>query len=178
MIAAPIRADARPSIDALLESMARQPGLADPGNAVLPFGRFPRIHFARLLLLDDQTLADRAHFPNLYFPCPVRLALLVVCDGPAEAQIDELAEIAGDGLRRLFGHCEDLDEGKDLRRWLHSNTIRSATFYMNWPGRTVRPVARGTGASRRASRGAGPAPLRLAGRDEAGVAGRRGPPGA
>lgn len=137
MIAAPLRAGARPSIDELLASMASKPGLADPDNPVLPFSRFPNIHFARLLVLDDRTLADRTHFPNLYFPCPVRLALLVVCDGSAEAQIDALADLAGDGLRRLFSHCEDFDDGTDLRRWLHSNLVRSATFYMNWRGRTV-----------------------------------------
>ncbi len=137
MIAAPLKAGARPSIDELLASMAVAPGLADPDNPILPFSRFAKIHFARLLLLDDPSLADRTHFPNLYFPCPVRLALLVVCDGSAEAQIDELAAVAGDGLRRLFSHCEGLEEDADLRRWLHSNTIRSATFYMNWPGRTV-----------------------------------------
>lgn len=137
MIAAPLRAGARPSIDELLKSMALEPGLADPGNPVLPFGRFQRIHFARLVVLDDRTLADRTHFPNLYFPCPVRLALLVVCDGSAETQIDELAEVAGDGLRRLFGHCEGFDESTDLRRWLHSNVIGSAAFYINWLGRTV-----------------------------------------
>ena len=137
MIAAPLRAGARPSIDELLSSMAVKPGLADPDNPVLPFARFPRIHFARLLVLDDRTLADRTHFTNLYFPCPVRLALLVVCDGPARSQIDELAAVAGDGLRRLFGHCEGLDEGADLRSWLHANTVRSIAFYINWRGRTV-----------------------------------------
>jgi hypothetical protein len=137
MIAAPLRAGARPSIDELLTSMTLEPGLADPDNPVLPFGRFPRIHFARLLLLDDPSLADRTYFPNFYFPCPVRLALLVVCDGSAETQIDELAAGAGEGLRRLFSHCEGLEESTDLRSWLHSNHVKSATFYMNWPGRTV-----------------------------------------
>jgi hypothetical protein len=137
MIAAPLRAGARPSIDDLLSSMALKPGLADPDNPVLPFARFPKIHFARVLLLDDRTLADRTYFPNFYFPCPVRLALLVVCDGPAKAQIDELAAVAGDGLRRLFGHCEGLDESTDLRDWLHANTVKSITFYINWLGRTV-----------------------------------------
>ncbi|MEA3036578.1 MAG: hypothetical protein QOH04_2350 [Sphingomonadales bacterium] len=137
MIAAPLRAGARPSIDDLLASMAVKPGLADPGNPVLPFDRFPRIHFARLLLLDDRTLADRTYFPNLYFPCPVRLALLVVCDGPAKAQIDEMAAVAGDGLRRLFSHCEGFDESADLRAWLHANTVKSIAFYINWRGRTV-----------------------------------------
>jgi hypothetical protein len=137
MIAAPLRADARPSIDELLMSMAAEPGLADPDNPVLPFARFPKIHFARLLLLDDHTLADRTHFPNLYFPCPVRLAFLVICDGSVDEQIEELAALAGDGLRRLFGHCEGFDESVDLHRWLRSNLVKSATFYMNWPGRTV-----------------------------------------
>ena len=137
MIAAPLRAGARPSIDELLGSMAVEPGLADPDNPVIPFSRFSKIHFARVLVLDDPTLPDRVHFPNFYFPSPVRLALLVVCDGSAEDQIEELAELAGEGLRRLFGHCEGLDETTDLRRWLHSNRIDSATFYMNWRGRTV-----------------------------------------
>src|SRR5687767_7888198 len=137
MIAAPLRAGARPSIDQLLDSMALEPGLANPDNPIIPFARFSKIHFARVLLLDDPTLADRTYFPNLYFPCPVRLALLVVCDGSPKAQIEELADLAGEGLRRLFSHCEGLDEGTDLRRWLHSNRIDSATFYMNWRGRTV-----------------------------------------
>ncbi|MFL6843966.1 MAG: hypothetical protein ACJ8ER_03700 [Allosphingosinicella sp.] len=136
-IAAPLRAGARPAIDALIESMATAPGLADPDNEILPFARFPKIHFARVLLLDDNSLADRTYFPNLYFPCPVRLALLVTCDGPAQAQIDEMIAVAGEGLRRLFSHCEGLDEGTDLRRWIHANRLRSQTFYMNWPGRTV-----------------------------------------
>src|SRR4051812_10524261 len=137
MIAAPLRAGARPAIDELLASMASKPGLADPDNPILPFARFPRIHFARVLLLDDRTLADRTYFPNLYFPCPVRLALLVVCDGSVETQLDELVAVAGDGLRRLFGHCEGFEESADLRRWLGANLIKSATFYMNWRGRTV-----------------------------------------
>jgi hypothetical protein len=137
MIAAPLRAGARPSIDELVDSMAIEPGLADPDNSILPFGRFGRIHFARVLLLDDPTLADRTHFPNLYFPCPVRLALLVVCDGSVDEQIDELAEVAGEGLRRLFSHCEGFDAAADLRDWLHANHVKSATFYMNWRGRTV-----------------------------------------
>src|SRR3954465_2220926 len=137
MIAAPLRAGARPAIDELLSSMALKPGLADPDNPVLPFARFPKIHFARVLLLDDRPLADRTYFPNLYFPCPVRLALLIVCDGPAKAQIDELAAVAGDGLRRLFSHCEGFDESADVRTWLHANTVKSIAFYINWLGRTV-----------------------------------------
>ena len=111
MIAAPLRAGARPSIDELLDSMALKPGLADPDNPIIPFGRFPRIHFARVLLLEDHTLADRTYFPNLYFPCPVRLAFLVICDGPVKEQIEELAAVAGDGLRRLFSYCEGFEEG-------------------------------------------------------------------
>ena len=138
LIAAAIKAGARPALDALLESMATEPGLADPDNPILPFARFDRIHFARLLVLDDKSLADRAVYTDLdYFDPPPSLALLIVCDGAVQAQIDELIAIAGDGLRRLFSHCEGFAEGTDLRRWMAAHRVRSITFYMNWPGRTV-----------------------------------------
>ena len=40
----------------------RCPGLADPGNALLPFGQFDRLHFARLVVLEDSTLGDIAAY--------------------------------------------------------------------------------------------------------------------
>jgi hypothetical protein len=62
------------SLRELLETMNSAPGAADPANPVLPFGRFERLHFARLAVLDDPTLGDiEAHGvprPNL----PVYLA--------------------------------------------------------------------------------------------------------
>ena len=35
--------------------MNRRPGVVDPENGLVPFGRFDRLHFARFVVLDDQT---------------------------------------------------------------------------------------------------------------------------
>ena len=42
------------------------PGAADPANAILPFGRFETIHFARLTVLEDNTLGDRAVYIDAF----------------------------------------------------------------------------------------------------------------
>ena len=39
------------------------PGTADPANPLVPFGCFETIHFARFVVLADNTLADRADLP-------------------------------------------------------------------------------------------------------------------
>src|SRR5688500_11761 len=42
----------------LLATMNRTPGMADPDNELIPFGRFSGLHFARIVVLEDQTLDD------------------------------------------------------------------------------------------------------------------------
>ncbi len=56
----------------LLASMNRRPGVVDPENGLVPFGRFERLHFARFVLLDDPTGGDIAAHgvtPPRYAPC-------------------------------------------------------------------------------------------------------------
>ena len=124
----------------LLETMNAQPGMADPANAVLPFGRFERLHFARLAVLDDPTLGDiEAHGvprPNL----PVYLAFIGSCDGPASECIEDLARRAGAGLRRIFMHCDGFDAQDDLLAWMQAHQRPLAANYINWVGRTVRQI--------------------------------------
>jgi hypothetical protein len=124
----------------LLETMSEAPGTADPANAVLPFGEFERLHFARLALLDDPTLGDiEAHGvppPSL----PVYLAFLGSCDGPADECIADLAQRASTGLRRIFTHCDGFDDQGDLLAWMRAHQRPLAANYVNWVGRTVRQV--------------------------------------
>ena len=97
------------ALRALLATMNRRPGAADPQNAILPFGEFEQLHFARFVILDDKTLADRdvhgVPLPN----APVYLAFLGDCDGPAGEMLSAFATRAGDGLRHdlraLRGVC-------------------------------------------------------------------------
>ena len=125
----------------LLDGMNLKTGMADPRNALLPFGEFERLHFARFALLDDSTLADleafnlpRPHVPLLY------LAFVGECDGPAEEQLAEFASRAGPGLGKIFGHCVGFDAGTDLLAWMKEHDLPIGANYINRVGRTVRQV--------------------------------------
>ena len=78
----------------LLETMNSKPGMADPANAVLPFGQFERLHFARLAVLDDPTLDDIEAYSVPRPSLPVYLAFIVSCDGPAGECLADLAQRA------------------------------------------------------------------------------------
>lgn len=121
----------------LLKTMNSKPGMADPTNAVLPFGQFERLHFARLVVLDDPTLGDIGiPRPSL----PVYLAFIGSCDGSAGECIADLAGRAETGLRRIFMHCEGFDAYDDLLPWMQAHQHQLAANYINWVGRTVRQV--------------------------------------
>ena len=79
-------------------TLAGLPGAADPANVILPFSRFETIHFARLLVLEDNTLADRAVYPDLPKTDPVYLCLMIDCDGEAtELMVRIRAGMSGTG---------------------------------------------------------------------------------
>jgi hypothetical protein len=40
-------------------------GVADPANSLVRFSDFETIHFARFVVLADNTLDDRRHYPQL-----------------------------------------------------------------------------------------------------------------
>src|SRR5262249_47864087 len=62
MVAAPIDPNDIAALEQLLERMnlPGMPGMADPKNALVPFGCFHRLHFARFVILKDDTLCDFA----------------------------------------------------------------------------------------------------------------------
>ena len=115
MILAAITASREVELRQLLASMNRAPGLLDPLNAVIPFGQFKCLHFARIAILDDQTLDDITAYGLPRVNYPTYLAILGDCDGAIEDFLEGLVEQAGDGLRRIFAHCEGYAAGTDLR---------------------------------------------------------------
>ena len=140
MVVAPVAAGRERSLRELLQAMNSKPGMADPANAVLPFGQIERLHFARLAVLDDPTIGDiEAHGvprPSL----PVYLTFIASCDGPASECITDLVQRAATGLRRIFMHCDGFDAEADLAAWLQAHQRPLAANYINWVGRTVRQV--------------------------------------
>jgi hypothetical protein len=140
MVVAPVSPDRIESLKSLLESMTELPGMANSKNTVVPFGLFEEIHYARFVILDDRTLDDLVAFGKPIPIYPVALAFLVDCDGQADDCLAHLARGAGDGLRRIFSHCNGFTPESDLLTWMQSHTQPSAASYVNWVGRTVRQV--------------------------------------
>ena len=140
MVVAPIAAGREPALRDLLATMNTVPGMADPGNAVLPFGLFDGLHFARLAILDDPTVGDIAAHGLPVPRYPVYLTFFGDCDGEGKDFLAEVAERASAGLRALFLHCEGFDQKQDLLSWLLAHDCPVAASYINCLGRTVKQV--------------------------------------
>jgi hypothetical protein len=129
------------ALRSLLKTMtiAGYTGMADPANPLVRFGDFKTIHFARLVVLADNTLNDRRGYPQLEpstRELPTYLCFMVDCDGDADELLARMAQ-APDGLRKIFGHCKGLNEGADMLGWLCAHRVRPMASYVNWVGRSV-----------------------------------------
>jgi hypothetical protein len=132
--------------------MNAAPGIADPRNPVLPFGAFERLHFARLVVLDDALQVDLQVHGLQPQRLPTYLAFIGDCDGPAHDALAELAQRAGAGLARIFGHCEGFAAGADLLAWMRAHDRRAAASFVNWVGRSVRQIREESALQRLAER--------------------------
>jgi hypothetical protein len=139
MIVAPIQQNRVGAMRELLASMNSGPGIADPHNALIPFGSFEILHTARLVVLDDLTIGDPEEFYGVERPDPpIYLAFLGDFDGDYEPFIDRLVKVAAPGLRQIFSLCEGFPANADLREWVIAHECSPAAYYCNWVGRTVR----------------------------------------
>jgi hypothetical protein len=144
LIHAPIRSGSRDALGDLLASMnlPAYPGMADPNNHVVPFGAFGALHYARFVLVEDDTLKDFACAGLPVPKYPITLAFMCDCDGSGDEFLADLLDnpTAAAGLRRIFAHCEGFDPSTDLQAWMKQHRIRPAAPYVNWIGRTVLQV--------------------------------------
>ncbi|MDB6141526.1 MAG: hypothetical protein JWP80_570 [Pseudomonas sp.] len=140
MVTAPVLPDRLRDLRDLLATMNSVLATVDPTNALVPFGRFENIHFARFVVADDQTLGDRALFSDLPATEPIALLFLVDCDGPGDELMARMAKDAEPGLRQIFSHCEGFDAQTNLLSWMQARETPPGAIYVNWIGRTVRQV--------------------------------------
>jgi hypothetical protein len=138
MVAAPLATDRLSAMRELLSGMNVKPGLVDPLNPLVPFGAFQNLHFARFVILDDQTTGDVGLYGIQRAKPPVYLAFLGDFDGDYETFIGELSRRAGPGLRRIFSLCDGFTSASDLTLWIRAHECRPATYYCNWVGRTAK----------------------------------------
>ena len=141
MVTAPVRPGREQDLRALLATMNSEPGVVDPHNALVPFGRFEDIHVARFVVAEDNTVADNDYFPGQLPPNErVLLIFLADCDGSGDDLMARIVGEAGGGLRRIFEHCLGFDDNNDLLSWMRARQTPPAAVYVNWVGRTVRQV--------------------------------------
>lgn len=141
MVVAPLERGHFTAMRDLLASMNSQPGIANPENKLVPFARFENLHFARLVVLDDQTTGDINRLYGLKRPePPTYFAFLGDFDGSYDAFMDQLVQHAGAGLRNIFSLCDGFSQDTDLRAWMIAHEQRPAAAYTNWVGRTVRQI--------------------------------------
>jgi hypothetical protein len=141
MVVAPIETEREAQLRELLASMNDAPGRVNPSNSLVPFQQFGQIHFARFVILEDQTVDD-IHIgyglPRVDYP--LALAFIADFDGSADDFRADFGRRAAAGLQRIFSCCEGFTPGSDPARWMLDHEHPSATLYQNWRGRTVRQI--------------------------------------
>jgi hypothetical protein len=138
IILAEVRPDRIAALRSLLATMifANCTGFADPNNPLVQFGVQDTIHFARFVVLADNSLADRAAYQQQLPDEPTYLCFMVDCDGEADELLARMAKDAA-GLRQIFDHCEGFGGTADLLGWMRAHRVRPMASYVNWVGRTV-----------------------------------------
>jgi hypothetical protein len=140
MVVAPIDSRREEELRSLLASMNDAPGRVNAANALIPFGEFDTLHFARLVILDDRTLEDVRVYDLPVRAYPIYLAFLGDFDGDVNAFLGKLVKRAGKGLGSIFSCCEGFTSDTDLVAWMKQHETPSAAAYVNWRGRTVRRI--------------------------------------
>jgi hypothetical protein len=139
LVMAPVIPGREDELRQLLASMNATPGAADSQNALIPFGRFDRLHFARLLILTDPTADDIAIYDVPAPELPPTLVFFGDCDGSGAAFLEQLAAGA-EGLRRIFACCDGFSPDDDLLEWMRRHGQAPIANYVNTIGRTVRQI--------------------------------------
>ena len=140
MVLAPIASSRETELRRLLETMNDAPGRVNANNSLIPFSQFDTLHFARLVILNDQTTGDVSVYGLPAPAYPLYLAFLGDIDGDAGAFLRELARLASKGLHAIFSCCEGFSSNADLVEWMKQHSTPPVAAYVNWRGRTVRRV--------------------------------------
>jgi hypothetical protein len=140
-VASPLKAELEAELRNLLATMNVVPGQVDPNNSLFPFAHFDRLHFARFLILRDQTLDDIHDAYGLTKQdYPLLFAFIADVDGDADDFRNEMEARAGSGLRRIFSCCEGFTPDSDLAQWMKDHEQLPAASYVNWVGRSVQQI--------------------------------------
>lgn len=137
MIVAPIPPEREDELRRLLRSMNVEDGIYDPSNTLVPFHLIDTLHFARFVILEDDTREDLLAYGEKLAPAGKSLALLCDFDGSPHQFLQDLSHRASAGLLKIFSCCDKGPTSANLHSWLESHNIRASACYVNWLGRTA-----------------------------------------
>jgi hypothetical protein len=138
MVSANIATGRKDELRQRLNAMTTGSGMADPNNALFPFGRFKRLHMARFFILEARTADDMTEHGKPPRPWVPTLVFLGDVDGLEDNFLKEVAEQCETELRQIFSCCDDFTaDGSTLYQWMRRHSTRAAANYVNWLGRTV-----------------------------------------
>jgi hypothetical protein len=121
-----------------LKDLLRIVGADVEKNDIFPFAQLSNVHFARFVILNEaKDVRNQGIRPSLVFASNV--------DAPLSDHLAELVELNGEGLDRIYSHCEGYP-GPGQRTpssrldYLQAHMVPSQAFYVNTIGRTVEQV--------------------------------------
>jgi hypothetical protein len=128
-IVAPVAAGHEQALQALLEGAGKDPA----NNALVPFGQFDNVHFARFFILPESTDPQGTSYPAC-------LVFLADVDGAGEAFSLQLVGALGDGLDTIYQHCAEYPGRAGLQDYFQRHGISAAASYVNTVGRTITQI--------------------------------------
>ena len=104
-------------------------------NEHVPFKKLTTIHFARFVVV-DKSLDDRARLrsvdPFLVFSSNY--------DEPLDEHLKQLVDVAGEGLDKIYSHCEGYTDKRRLLAYLRKHRSRYGAFHNATPGLSVERI--------------------------------------
>ena len=119
----------------LLAQMVRgkdNPDVDVETNDIVPFAKLTTIHFARFVVV-DQSLNESGELEKI----DPFLVLSTNYDKPLDKHLEQLVDVAGEGLDRIYSHCEGYPEPS-------SRTRRSRLAYLRQHKRSYGAFHNGT----------------------------------
>lgn len=134
-VAVTVRAMITPGHTEALKAWLTELDGSDRRREVFPFEKLP-VHFARLVVLDDDADLDGA-------PLPASLMFFCDADGAEYPFLYALADVAAAGFDHAFSHCDGYPAAPtvhDRVRYLRARMTKADATYVNTTGRSVAQV--------------------------------------
>jgi len=139
-IIAEIKSGEAENLRKLLKKMVPPNGHIETNN-IVPFAKLTTIHFARFVVV-DKSLSVEGELRSLEKPF---LILSTNYDYPLDNHLEQLVDVAGNGLDQIYGHCEGYpDPATDESRlaYLRNHMTGYGAFHNGTVGLSVERITK------------------------------------